>query len=119
MRNHSEERLEKIKELGNELIEYECMADSVSADVKAVTDRWDTLQHQVSICVECEKIDSLLSLFMLHVKYRFAQAIHVQLVVLHVLSVHMNKYNFIVYFECACFVYYIERKTILHFVCLM
>lgn len=51
MRNHSEERLEKIKELGNELIEHECMADSVAADVKAVTDRWDTLQHQVRICV--------------------------------------------------------------------
>lgn len=49
MRNHSDERLEKIKELGNELIEYECMADSISADVKAVTDRWDTLQHQVSL----------------------------------------------------------------------
>lgn len=50
MRNHSDERLDKIKELGNELIEYECMADSVLADVKAVTDRWDTLQHQVSYC---------------------------------------------------------------------
>lgn len=48
MRNHSEERLDKIKELGNELIEHECMADTILADVKAVTDRWDTLQHQVS-----------------------------------------------------------------------
>lgn len=48
MRNHSEERLDKIKELGNELIEHECMADTIMADVKAVTDRWETLQHQVS-----------------------------------------------------------------------
>lgn len=47
IRNHSEERLDKIKELGNELIEHECMAESILADVKSVTDRWDLLQQKV------------------------------------------------------------------------
>ncbi|XP_031638601.1 dystrophin, isoforms A/C/F/G/H isoform X5 [Contarinia nasturtii] len=46
IRNHSEERLDKIKELGNELIEHECMAASIMADVKSVTDRWNLLQHK-------------------------------------------------------------------------
>lgn len=48
IRNHSEERLEKIKELGSELIEHGCMAESVTADVKSVSDRWDLLQHKVT-----------------------------------------------------------------------
>lgn len=47
IRNHSEERLDKIQELGNELIEHECMAASISAEVTAIIDRWDTLLSQV------------------------------------------------------------------------
>lgn len=48
IRNHSEERLGKIKELGNELIEYECMAESVRSELQSVSDRWDLLQHKVN-----------------------------------------------------------------------
>lgn len=47
IRNHPEERLEKIQELGNELIDHDCMAESIIADVKSITDRWHLLQHQV------------------------------------------------------------------------
>lgn len=53
IRNHSEERLEKIEELGNELIEYECMIECVTADVKSVTERWNQLQHQVKMLIAC------------------------------------------------------------------
>ncbi|XP_055309630.1 dystrophin, isoforms A/C/F/G/H-like, partial [Sitodiplosis mosellana] len=46
IRNHSEKRLNKIKELGNELIGHNCMAESIKVDVKSVIDRWDILQHK-------------------------------------------------------------------------
>lgn len=51
LRNHREERLEKIEELGNEIVGHQCMAESILADVKSVTDRWNSLQNQVSF--EC------------------------------------------------------------------
>lgn len=47
IRNHSEERLEKIKELGHELIEHECMAETILKDVKSISERWDLLQQKV------------------------------------------------------------------------
>lgn len=49
LRNHPEERMEKIKELGNELVEHQCMAESVLGDVNTVTERWNLLQNQVKI----------------------------------------------------------------------
>lgn len=49
IRNHSEERLEKIKELGDELIEHGCMADIIAADVKSFSDRWTLLQQKVRV----------------------------------------------------------------------
>lgn len=47
LRNHPEERLEKIEELGNEIVGHQCMAESILADVKSLTDRWNSLQNQV------------------------------------------------------------------------
>lgn len=47
LRNHPEERLEKIEELGNEIVGHQCMAESILADVKCITDRWNSLQNQV------------------------------------------------------------------------
>lgn len=49
IRNHSEERLEKIKELGDELIDHGCMADIIAADVKSFSDRWTLLQQKVRV----------------------------------------------------------------------
>jgi hypothetical protein len=48
IRNHSEERLEKIKEIGQELINKEFMAHSIENEIGSVLDRWKNLQHQVS-----------------------------------------------------------------------
>lgn len=56
IRNHSEERMEKIKELGDELIEHECMADSIRADIESLTERWNLLQNKVNIFEEKSKI---------------------------------------------------------------
>lgn len=47
IRNHSEQRLDKIRGLSNELIEHECMAITIAADVNAVVDRWNALLSQV------------------------------------------------------------------------
>ncbi|XP_055693448.1 dystrophin, isoforms A/C/F/G/H isoform X5 [Lutzomyia longipalpis] len=46
IRNHSEERLEKIQEIGNELVDLQFMAQTITDDVRAVVDRWNLLQHQ-------------------------------------------------------------------------
>lgn len=49
IRNHSEERLEKINELSAELIDHECMSESITADVKSFTDRWQNLHQKVRL----------------------------------------------------------------------
>ncbi|XP_037924847.1 dystrophin, isoforms A/C/F/G/H isoform X5 [Hermetia illucens] len=46
IRNHSDDRLDKIQEIGNELIELGFMADSIKSEVKTLVDRWDHLQHK-------------------------------------------------------------------------
>lgn len=47
IRNHPDERLEKIQELGNEIIEHDCMTESITDEVETIIDRWNLLQHQV------------------------------------------------------------------------
>lgn len=56
LRNHPEERLEKIEELGNEIVGHQCMADSILADVKLVFDRWKCLQNQVRFECFCSSV---------------------------------------------------------------
>lgn len=51
MRNLSKKNLDKIKELAKELTEHNCMAESITADVKSVIERWDLLQHKVNNCL--------------------------------------------------------------------
>lgn len=46
IRNHSDERLEKIQEIGKELIEYGITQNDIKNDVDIVVKRWDQLQHQ-------------------------------------------------------------------------
>lgn len=48
IRNHNEERLEKIQELGDELCDHECMVATIVADLKTIMDRWNLLHNQVS-----------------------------------------------------------------------
>lgn len=45
IRNHSSERLQKIEEIGNELIEVQFMASNILADINAVQSRWEDLQE--------------------------------------------------------------------------
>lgn len=47
IRNHSDERLEKIQEIGGELVEHNIMTESISDEVQRITERWNQLQHQV------------------------------------------------------------------------
>lgn len=46
MRSHSEEWLDKIQEIGNELIDNEFMADSMRRDIDDIVQRWTQLQQQ-------------------------------------------------------------------------
>nr|XP_036672658.1 dystrophin, isoforms A/C/F/G/H isoform X7 [Drosophila suzukii] len=46
LRSHSEEWLEKIQEIGNELIDNEFMADSMRRDIDDTVQRWTQLQQQ-------------------------------------------------------------------------
>ncbi|XP_043946962.1 dystrophin, isoforms A/C/F/G/H isoform X7 [Drosophila biarmipes] len=46
LRSHSEEWLEKIQEIGNELIDNEFMADSMRRDIDDTVKRWTQLQQQ-------------------------------------------------------------------------
>lgn len=48
LRNHSEDRVEKIKEIGQELIELDFMKDNIDGEIKTVLTRWNQVQHQVS-----------------------------------------------------------------------
>ncbi|KMZ02645.1 uncharacterized protein Dsimw501_GD19294, isoform S [Drosophila simulans] len=46
LRSHSEEWLDKIQEIGNELIDNEFMADSIRRDIDETVQRWTQLQQQ-------------------------------------------------------------------------
>ncbi|XP_032305773.1 dystrophin, isoforms A/C/F/G/H isoform X4 [Drosophila ananassae] len=46
LRSHSEEWLDKIQEIGNELIGNEFMADSMRRDIDDIVQRWTQLQQQ-------------------------------------------------------------------------
>nr|XP_034172617.1 dystrophin, isoforms A/C/F/G/H isoform X2 [Osmia lignaria] len=46
IRNHPELRLEKIQEIGKQLIESNIMTQSIQADVENLTSRWETLNNQ-------------------------------------------------------------------------
>ncbi|XP_039490404.1 dystrophin, isoforms A/C/F/G/H isoform X15 [Drosophila santomea] len=46
LRSHSEEWLDKIQEIGNELIDNEFMADSMRRDIDDTVQRWTQLQQQ-------------------------------------------------------------------------
>lgn len=50
IRNHPELRLEKIQEIGKQLIESNIMTQSIQADVESLTSRWKSLNNQVSNC---------------------------------------------------------------------
>jgi hypothetical protein len=43
------ERLEKVQEIGKELINQEFMSESIETEIQNVLDRWEKLQHQVYI----------------------------------------------------------------------
>ncbi|XP_036335017.1 dystrophin, isoforms A/C/F/G/H [Rhagoletis pomonella] len=46
LRAHSDEWVEKIQEIGNELIENEFMADSIRAEIDGIVERWTKLQQR-------------------------------------------------------------------------
>ncbi|KAJ6635992.1 Dystrophin, isoforms A/C/F/G/H, partial [Pseudolycoriella hygida] len=46
IRNHSDDRLEKIQEIAAELVEHKIMVTSITDEVRNITDRWQLLQHQ-------------------------------------------------------------------------
>lgn len=50
IRNHPEIRLEKIQEIGKQLIESNIMTQSIQADVESLTSRWESLNNQVCHC---------------------------------------------------------------------
>lgn len=51
IRNHSDDRLEKIQEIAAELVDHKIMVDSITSEVQNITERWNLLQHQVSMKV--------------------------------------------------------------------
>lgn len=73
IRNHSDERLEKIQEIGKELVDLQFMAQAITDEVHVVVERWNQLQHQVNIswkkmntpsctCIEHESLAACISL---------------------------------------------------------
>lgn len=46
LRAHSDEWLDKIQEIGNELIDNEFMADVMRRDIDGIVERWTQLQQQ-------------------------------------------------------------------------
>uniref|UniRef100_A0A336L0H9 CSON001198 protein n=1 Tax=Culicoides sonorensis TaxID=179676 RepID=A0A336L0H9_CULSO len=46
LKNHSDSRLERIQEIGNELIQHEFMSDSIDTEIRDVLDRYNQLNHQ-------------------------------------------------------------------------
>lgn len=49
IRNHPESRLEKIQEIGKQLIDSNIMTHSIETDVEGLTNRWENLNKQVCI----------------------------------------------------------------------
>ncbi|KAF3428529.1 hypothetical protein E2986_11233 [Frieseomelitta varia] len=49
IRNHPELRLEKIQEIGKQLIESNIMTHSIQADVESLTSRWESLNNQICL----------------------------------------------------------------------
>lgn len=49
IRNHPESRLEKIQEIGKQLIASNIMTNYIEADVEGLTNRWESLNKQVCI----------------------------------------------------------------------
>lgn len=47
IRNHSASRLEKIQEIGKQLIDSNIMTHSIKVDVEGLTNRWNDLNRQV------------------------------------------------------------------------
>lgn len=47
IRNHPEQRLERIQSLGKKLVDDHIMAETTQADVEAITTRWSQLSQQV------------------------------------------------------------------------
>ncbi|XP_037038480.1 dystrophin, isoforms A/C/F/G/H isoform X6 [Bradysia coprophila] len=46
IRNHSDDRLEKIQEIASELVDHKIMVDSITSEAQNITERWNLLQHQ-------------------------------------------------------------------------
>ncbi|XP_065355052.1 dystrophin, isoforms A/C/F/G/H isoform X8 [Calliphora vicina] len=46
LRGHSDDWLEKIQEIGHELITHEFMADSIHQEINTIVERWTQLQHK-------------------------------------------------------------------------
>ncbi|XP_063701711.1 dystrophin, isoforms A/C/F/G/H isoform X5 [Culicoides brevitarsis] len=46
LRNHSDSRLERIQEIGNEIIQLEFMSESIDVEIRDVLDRYNQLNHQ-------------------------------------------------------------------------
>lgn len=61
MRNHPESRLEKIQEIGKQLIDSNIMTQSIETDVEGLTNRWENLNKQV--CNSC-----YISMFAINIK---------------------------------------------------
>lgn len=51
MRNHPDSRLEKIQEIGRQLVENDIMTNSVQADVEALDNRWADLNEKVKLII--------------------------------------------------------------------
>ena len=49
LRNHSESRVEKLKEIGEDLITLDFMKENINSELQTVSERWDLLHHQVSV----------------------------------------------------------------------
>lgn len=47
IRNHPESRLEKIQEIGKQLVDSNIMTHSIEMDVEGLTNRWEHLNKQV------------------------------------------------------------------------
>lgn len=63
IRNHPESRLEKIQEIGKQLIDSNIMTHSIEMDVEGLTNRWENLDKQVCLDTCC------ISMFVTNIKY--------------------------------------------------
>lgn len=72
IRNHSDDRLEKIQEIASELVEHAVMVNSITTEVQSITDRWNLLQHQVTHSVHFSFIHfqiSILSILFMRIAF--------------------------------------------------